>query len=342
MTTAWSRFSLVFAIFLSLGAACAKDGLISGGPHDAATDLPPDISSGQQCFDSGNRYAIGERFKKDCNTCTCTSSGIACTVMACLPQGTGGAAGTGGAWGTGGKAGAGGMGGDLGSGGNQAGTGGAPSPPDAMPQGCTQGGQTYAIGEGINLDCNRCTCTAQGFACTAKACFHDAGPDLTSSPDATGECALSANLTFGPDGGNAIYRDVYRLTVSTFTITRNYSLRADRDSAATATCSPSLPACAASSVTVATINADLADPDVKSLWTLPQDPVPLFGADLRAMDGTVYSIVRDDGHKLLVGSQCASPVMNSCRYISAGLVRLTQDLQKLAASMLTDPVCKGL
>ena len=30
------------------------------------------------------------------------------------------------------------------------------------------------------------------------------------------------------------------------------------------------------------------------------------------------------------------------RHIPAGLVRLTEDLLKLAAAMLADPVCKGL
>ncbi len=45
---------------------------------------------------------------------------------------------------------------------------------------------------------------------------------------------------------------------------------------------------------------------------------------------------------LMVGGQCASPAMSSCRYIPAGLVRLTQDLQRLATAMLADPVCKGL
>jgi hypothetical protein len=120
-------------------------------------------------------------------------------------------------------------------------------------------------------------------------------------------------------------------------------LRAGRDGATTATCSPSLPACGApDAVSVATINADLADPEVQGLWSLPQDPVPLFGTDSRPADGTVYSIALDDGHKVLVGGQCASPVMSSCRYIPAGLVRLTQDLQTLATAMLADPVCKGL
>ena len=62
MPNACSRFSVAIAIFLSLGASCSKNGLTSGGPHDATADTPPDVSSGQQCFDGGNRYAIGESF----------------------------------------------------------------------------------------------------------------------------------------------------------------------------------------------------------------------------------------------------------------------------------------
>jgi hypothetical protein len=120
-------------------------------------------------------------------------------------------------------------------------------------------------------------------------------------------------------------------------------LRAGRDGATTASCSPSLPSCGtAAAVSVATINADLADPEVQALWSLPPDPVPLFGTDSRPSDGTVYSIALDDGRKVLVGGQCASPAMSSCRTIPAGLLRLTQDLQELAAGMFADPVCKGL
>jgi hypothetical protein len=246
--------------------------------------------------------------------------------------------------GTGGAiAGAGGAGGNRGSGGSSAATGGAMTTPDAGPQACVGTGHTYAIGETFNLDCNTCTCTVNGIACTAMACLYDARPDQPSGPDVGGICALSANLTFGQDGGDAIYWDSNRLTASTFTITRNYSGNAGHDGAATATCSIGLPACAAfAAVSVATINADLADPDVQGLWSLPQNPVPIFGTDSRPVDGTVYSIALDDGRKVLVGGQCASPAMNSCRYIPAGLVRLTQDLQTLATAMLADPVCQGL
>ena len=174
-------------------------------------------------------------------------------------------------------------------------------------------------------------------------CFHDASPDQTSRPDVGRTCTLSANLTFGRDGGNALYWDSNRLTASTFTITRNYSLRMGRDGSASATCTPALPACGTTGVpSVANINTDLADPDVQGLWSLPQDPIPLFGTDPRPVDGTVYAIALDDGHKVLVGGQCASPNMSSCLNIPAGLLRLTQDLQKLATAMIADPVCKGL
>jgi hypothetical protein len=263
--------------------------------------------------------------------------------------GTGGAiAGTGGAIaGTGGAiAGTGGAGGNRGTGGSSAATGGTMAAPDAEPQGCVENGRTYATGETFSVDCNTCTCggiVIGVIMCTMRACPYDARPDQLSVPDVASVCALSANLTFGHDGGNAISWDNNRLTASTFTITRDYSLRAGRDGATTASCSPSLPACGtADAVSVATINADLADVDVQGLWSLPQNPVPLFGTDSRPVDGTVYSIALDDGRKVLVGGQCASPAMSSCRTIPAGLVRLTQDLQKLATAMLADPVCKGL
>jgi hypothetical protein len=260
--------------------------------------------------------------------------------------GTGGAiVGTGGAIaGTGGAVvGTGGAGGSVGSGGSSAATGGAMTTPDAGARTCVLDGRTYAIGEGFSVDCNTCICGANGFVCTGLVCFYDARPDQPPGPDVGGICTLSANLTCGHDGGNVIYWDSNRVTASTFTITRNYSSRAGRDGAATATCSPSLPACGtAGAVTVATINADLADPDVQGLWSLPQNPVPIFGTDRRPVDGSVYSIALDDGRRVLVGGQCASPDMNSCRYIPAGLVRLTQDLQSMATAMLADPVCKGL
>lgn len=382
--------ALLSSLFIT---SCGKDGLsVNGSRADAASDAAPDLSSVQSCDYQGTTYTLGQSFKEDCNTCTCTSSGISCTLMVCQSS-TGGAGGnTGGTSGSGGVAG---TGGKLGSGG-VAGTGGTTSKPDAAPQGCLEGGHNYAvgetfkrdcntctcladgasctkmacplptdaaadlprspdaaqtcsyggrdylIGESFKIDCNTCNCSSSGLACTATACLHDAGSDLPLSVDATATCALSANLTFGYDGGNAIYWDANRLTATTFTITRNYSMLASADGATAATCSPSLPACGSSGAeTIAAINVDLADPDVQSAWGLPQNSTPLYGTDPRPGDGAVYSIALDDGRKVLVGGQCASPIMSSCRYIPAGLVQLTQDLQKLASSMAADPVCKA-
>jgi hypothetical protein len=255
-------------------------------------------------------YAVGETFKRDCNTCTCAADGALCTKTTCprpVDAGT-----------------------DL-------------TPVSDGPRTCSYEGRTYAFGEGFSLDCNICSCSNYGMACTARTCFHDAGPDSSFALDAPA-CAVSANLTFGRDGGNAIYWDVNRLTATAFTITRDYSARAGKpDGAMSATCSPVLPACGSTgAVTVATLNADLANADVQAVWGLPQSPVPLFGSDPRPTDGTVYSIALDDGRKVLVGEQCASPAMSSCRFIPAGLVQLVQDLQKLASAMLADPMCKSL
>jgi hypothetical protein len=280
---------------------------IGGGSGTGGAKPNPDAAP-EGCVEGGRSYGVGETFKRDCNTCTCTANGAICTEMACAVDA-------------------------------------APDLPRASDAGktCSLDGHEYTIGESFKSDCNTCQCTNDGIACTVMFCFHDGGSDLPGSADVAPTCSLSANLTFGTDGGNAIYWDVNRLTATSFTITRNYSRRANPDGATAATCSPSLPACGtAGAVTVATINADLASSDVQGVWGLPQDPVPLFGTDPRPVDGSVYSIALDDGHKVLVGGQCASPTMNSCRYIPAGLLQLTQDLQTLAATMLADPACKGV
>jgi hypothetical protein len=340
MTHVLYRALTMIGLCFSLSAmSCAEEGLGTRGTGGAMTGTGGAITgTGGTIAGTGGAIAgTGGMIAGTGGVVAGTGGAIA---------GTGGAiAGTGGAIaGTGGTiTGTGGAGGNRGSGGSSGATGGATTTPDAGPQGCVANGRTYAIGETFMVDCNTCTCAVSGIACTKMACVYDARPDQPAGPDGGDVCALSANLTFGHDGGNAIYRDSNRLTASTFTITRDYSSRAGRDGATTATCSPSLPACGAPDVvSVATINTDLADPEVQGLWSLPQDPVPLFGTDSRPADGTVYSIALDDGRKVLVGGQCASPVMSSCRYIPAGLVRLTQDLQRLATAMSAAPVCKGL
>jgi hypothetical protein len=44
----------------------------------------------------------------------------------------------------------------------------------------------------------------------------------------------------------------------------------------------------------------------------------------------------------MVGAPCASPTMNSCWPIPAGVQRLANDLQSLAAAMVAQTPCWGL
>jgi hypothetical protein len=261
----------------------------------------------------GITYQVGETFKLDCNTCTCTASGPVCTEMACL----------------------------AGDGGADASPSDAGPAPDGVVV-CTYNGTTLLPGESVFDGCNTCSCGEGGvLMCTARACPElDAALVTDTGPVS---CTLSSNLTFGHDGGMVIYQDRNRLTASTFTITRTYMRGMGADGATVSTCSPKLPACgAAGVVSVATINADLADPDVQAAFKTALADGTLYGSDPRPADGTVYSIALDDGRTLLVGGQCASPAMSSCRTIPAGLVRLTEDLMSLAAAMAADPACKGL
>src|SRR5664279_2257891 len=138
---------------------------------------------------------------------------------------------------------------------------------------CTQGGKSYQPGASIPAGdgCNICSCDRGGqIACTTMFCQPDAapptasgdaaasdlgrGPDLAPSPDAGGSsvdaapasCALPALLTFGWDGGEAIYEDTYALEPSAgMTITRTYSTTGP---VVMHTCTPVLPACGAPGV----------------------------------------------------------------------------------------------
>jgi hypothetical protein len=291
------------------GGALGTGGLAAGGAigTGGATALP-DAASPLTCTVNGNTYQLGQSWQLDCNTCTCTASGASCTKMACRADG----------------------GGDARS-------------VDARPTDstvvCLYNGTTLLPGQSVSNGCDICSCSNTGTLMCTGACPPDASPAVdTAAP----VCTLSSNLTFGHDGGMVIYQDTNRLTSTTFTITRSY-MRGTVPDGAIASCSPKLPACGASGVvTVATINADLADAEVQAAWKTAQASGTLYGTDQRPVDGTVYAIALDDGRKLLVGGQCASPAMSSCRTIPAGLVRLRSDLDSLATAMAADPVCKGL
>ena len=204
--------------------------------------------------------------------------------------------------------------------------------------------------ETFKNDCNTCYGTggsgAGGTSGTGGVLGVGGSGGTTTMDAGPPPCTLSANLTFKRDGGYAAWQDINQLTATTFTVTRNYlhGYLSPGD-AGTTTCSPQLPACGASVVSIATINADLANADVQGAFNYAQTGGTVYGEEYPYTTnelGNVYIIALDDGRTLVVGAQCASPAMSSCRYIPAGLLKLTSDLQSLAGAMVTDPACKGL
>lgn len=125
------------------------------------------------CKVEGKSYRVGERFKKECNTCTCEEDGaVACTEIGCQDEAP--------TCEYQGKTYAPGDPVPSPDGCNTCGCGpdgqigctliacGEPPPK----QTCEFEGKTYQEGDTFHdaLRCNGCTCTAQGVACTARAC----------------------------------------------------------------------------------------------------------------------------------------------------------------------------
>jgi len=132
------------------------------------------LANGSDCLDTceyeGAIYVAGESFEAtdDCNTCTCTSGGVACTAMACIA--------------TCDYAGQTHFAGDSFDAGDDCNTcscledGQVICTQMACPENtCLYAGVDYQQGETFAaLDgCNTCSCTEDGIACTDQACTCD-------------------------------------------------------------------------------------------------------------------------------------------------------------------------
>lgn len=72
-----------FTFFFGMLGSVVVGGAIALGCSDAGGG-----SSGPGCQYQGKIYAVGESFALECNTCTCTTSGMECTGAACLDSGS--------------------------------------------------------------------------------------------------------------------------------------------------------------------------------------------------------------------------------------------------------------
>jgi len=202
-----------------------------------------------------------------------------------------------------------------------AGTGGAT---------CTYGGATHAVGTSFPASdgCNTCTCAANGaVGCTKIAC---------PPRDGGTSCALAESYTYGDIGGNAISSDQVVLGPTSYW----YGRIPRGPTQEPIVCEPALPACnSADAIDLSDILRDLADADVQA--ALKEPKAPLFGKDLRPVDGTVFSFAAASGGGFLVGSaSCLGGEL--CPPIPAGITKLVADLRALDKQQLQDPVCSAL
>jgi Pacifastin inhibitor (LCMII) len=219
------------------------------------------------CLYNGSSHARGESFPSadGCNTCSCSGSGVACTLRACLPD---------------------------------AGTSDAPidaSPVDTGPSdgpaSCQVGEHIYAAGVFFPTDdgCNMCMCQPSiGAACTARAC-------PPGSPEGLG-CSFPHTYRFRDDGGLGAYADSSTLgPPHTHTLVRDHLGNALPNQ-----CNRDVVCVDPTLVDVVEILQALAHPDVVA--ALAETTRPFYGQDTRPVDGSVFMFDRDDGRGFTVGS----------------------------------------
>jgi hypothetical protein len=178
------------------------------------------------------------------------------------------------------------------------------------------------------LNCNACYCSAQAppgrIWCNGSGC---PAPDAGLYTCPTG----LTTLTYGPTGGFIAYRDSSTIspTAWSYTHSRTYV----DASTPTLTCTMSLPPCySASGEVFGRLKNDLAAPEVADAFAL--STAPLFGQDLRPVDGSVFSVVRSDGRGILVGSPCPSGSTSTCTPIPTSVQQLVDDLRYLDQQIL--------
>lgn len=177
------------------------------------------------------------------------------------------------------------------------------------------------------IDTRTCTCGAPGANCANERCTQsgwvcpDAGADATTD---AGACTFSTTYSFSEDGGHLAYSDLSTLEAPNFfRVIRSVPGAIDPLG-----CFHRVPCASASEVTVAAIEAAVANGDVQAALAKP--PGMLYGTDTRPVDGSVFFFGRDDGKGFIVGSGAAVP---------AGLSALATLLHAAYTQAIAAPDC---
>jgi hypothetical protein len=156
--------------------------------------------------------------------------------------------------------------------------------------------------------------------------------------DADPGCTLPATFHYGPDGGLVAFHQ--ETILSPAASYQRIRTSPGLPEAPELSCSPALPACGDSTLLdISDVLRDLADTDVVA--ALAMSTPPLYGLDSRPTDGTMYQVLRADGHGFLAGPACTTGEF--CHgAVPAGIMRLVTDLQALDQQQLADPSCSAL
>jgi hypothetical protein len=180
-----------------------------------------------------------------------------------------------------------------------------------------------------------------GFDCIAGQCRWkgdmDPGSDAGSQSDAGSSAAgcVDQTIWWGPNGGFALRQDRHTLMpCNDFEFMRTEG----QSPGSTVTCANQVAADAA--VSIAEVNAQLADADVKAAVSAAAGGPALFGNDSRPVDGSVFRI--EIGKAIIdLGDDCASGA-SGCKMIPAGLSRLRMTLNALTDQQMMLPNCDSV
>jgi len=196
---------------------------------------------------------------------------------------------------------------------------------------CFYGGMTYRPGQSFPADdgCNTCTCLANGQAgCTKIGC---------PPRDAAAACDLDTKVDYGDVGGLRIF--VERSFLEPGNRYSRTRMPVVAGGTAALSCAPPLPRCGTNgAITAAELKAAFDHPDVRA--ALAETTPPLYGRDLRPVDGIVLEFKRSDGRGFLLGAGCNAPL--GCRNIPTGIAQLGRLLRDLDRQQLEAPECQAL
>jgi hypothetical protein len=204
---------------------------------------------------------------------------------------------------------------------------------------CEVAGRSHAVGAPFPSPdgCNTCTCSVNGtVACTTRACVDGGPPPATTD---AGTCDFKTTYSYGEIGG--LRASQGRTTLSPGNSYRHVLTIFDRGNPpVTKSCQPPMPPCGALDIiTSYDIEVhDLSQPDVVAALAAPSPP--LFGRDVRPVDGPVFEFLRADGRGFLVGADCNGEPR--CAPITRGIAQLRDRLLALDWQQLADPSCAEL